>query len=986
MSTVPDHPDLPAAALQRIDDVCSRFEAAWTSDETPDIADHFVPIGESDAAISAEFTSRLFRELLLADVEQRTSRGLPITADSYLHRFPQHADDIRAVLASAAPRDDTPAELLSPSAAAAEAAAAAGRAAASGTEHLLPKRLGVYERGPCIGRGGMGVVYRARDTRLGRDVAIKILARRCLNAPDLVKRFQREAAAVARLAHPNIVVLHDIGCEQIDGLGMMPFVVMELLEGQSLRQLLKRPVAATEAIRIAATVADALAAAHQRGVIHRDIKPENIFLTRGQQVKVLDFGLAKTLFDVETDDPAGSPDDAHHLTTQEGRILGTYGYMAPEQVVGGAATTASDLFALTCVLFELLTGIQAFSGRSSTEVASATLRDNPLEPDRPFPHVAAVLERLPTALVELLDAGFQKESEQRLSSAAEYAERLNHVRANWDTLPTRPRQRTQGAVPAAAVATARRIGRRRTVPAIVAAVCALVIAGYGVSRRNSASNIPGNAQATATVPLVSAGIGEVSRPTLDDTTAVFAPKSVAVLPFATAADDDARLVASGLTVSLTNRLSHFADLEVRPFGSSVMYDETGDEPRNLPRISRQLQVSWLVTGTLEFLGSQVSVFVELVDGQKHQTRWSHQFSTTQNELLVAQELIAKEIARQLDATPASSSSESPARAPTTNLEAYREYILGQVNWSERRPDSVQSAEAHYRRAVELDSSFAEAWAGIAQCCIVQAERDLAPRHEALSKAEAAIRQALAIDPQSVDAIAARAMMAFEFRWQFEDAQRDFETALRLMPNHVTSHQWYSELLSATGQHDSAISQAGRALQLDPQSAIAAAIVGRNLFKAGRLEDAIDQFQTTLQRHPDFDRARGYLIEAFEETDDLSAAIEQWRILSRGDSVVATLDEAYRLDGSTGYWQARLDDADRLGKVHPVSRVFLAGIHARIGGSEHADAAFEILNDAYEDRSPALAANLLVHPALVRLQFDERYVRLLQQIGLSSARQ
>ncbi|MEZ6063150.1 MAG: protein kinase [Planctomycetaceae bacterium] len=957
--TVSDQADLPTAELKRIDAVCARFESAWDQDSPPDLS-RFLATNETAAGAAPDrqeqIRLRLFRELLLADLEQRQRRGLTVGRQSYIGRFPELAEHVDAAFREFDVEHAAHRRSGFPSMA----------AAASGTEHLLPKMIGVYERGPCIGRGGMGVIYRGRDTRLGRDVAIKIMSRRCLDNRDLINRFQHEASSVARLSHPNIVVLHDIGCQEIAGVGVFPFAVMELLEGESLRSRLSKPVAVRDAISFSLQIADALAAAHQRGIIHRDIKPENVFLVSGTLVKVLDFGLAKTVSDVTAEPDTVDATAPAQLSTQQGRILGTYGYMAPEQIVGTPATAASDIFALTCVLFELLTGVAAFVGRTQTDIASATLRDDPLAVQNPRPHVAAVLDRLPDPLLELLEHGFRKDPARRLASATEFGRRLKELPDEWDTGRT---------ARAALAAQSRSSSQWKKAGTMIAAVSVLVAAGYGVSRREE----PGQtspAVAAAPGSTATAHAAETETATVSSAAGVISPHSLAVLPFTTTGDDSSELFAQGITITLTNDLSQFPELEVRPYGSSAVLAESSDGSRlNHQDAARQLQVAKLVTGTLEFVGENIVIVIELIDAEKNSALWSHQIQTSRSKLLTIQSQLADQLAWQLSAGPRSALISSAGQAPTTSLDAYREYILGQVEWNQRTPAAVAAADDHFRRAVERDPHFAAAWAGIAQCCIVQAERDLAPRQEALEKAESAISEALAVDPACVDAIITRAMIAFEFRRDFAAAEQGFLSAQALMPNHVTGHQWYSELLSATGQHEPAIEQARLACRLAPQSAIASAVLGRNLFKAGRFGESIEQLRSTISRYPDFDRARGYLIEAFEETGDFDGALQQWQILARGDRITDILKESLRIRGAAGYWQARLDHAEELGRLHPVSTVFLAGIHAHLGGPEHLDAAFTILNDALVQQSPALTANLLVHPAFSGLRADPRFRQL-----------
>ncbi|HEV2064706.1 MAG TPA: serine/threonine-protein kinase, partial [Thermoanaerobaculia bacterium] len=254
-------------------------------------------------------------------------------------------------------------------------------------------RLGPYEILAPIGAGGMGEVYRARDTRLGRDVAIKVLPERLAQSPEALARFEREARVVASLSHPNVLALHDFG--QADGL---VYAVTELLEGETLGQrIVRERLAWRRAVEIATAVAEGLAAAHSRGIVHRDIKPENIFLTTDGLVKILDFGLARPPI-VRSEDQTSAPTKS--MQTAAGTVLGTVGYMSPEQVSGEPTDARSDLFSLGCVLYEMVAGRRAFGGASPGQTMAAILRDQPPEIAVSGAQVPEGLDRIVTRCLE----------------------------------------------------------------------------------------------------------------------------------------------------------------------------------------------------------------------------------------------------------------------------------------------------------------------------------------------------------------------------------------------------------------------------------------------------------------------------------------------------------------------------------------------------------------------------------------------------------
>ena len=284
-------------------------------------------------------------------------------------------------------------------------------------------RLGPYEIASRLGAGGMGEVYRARDTRLGRDVAVKVIAFDVSSDPDRLRRFEQEARAVAALNHPSILSVYDVGTE----VGA-PYVVFELLEGESLRERMAREtVLPRKAVDWAAQIARGLAAAHDRGIVHRDLKPENVFVTKDGRVKILDFGLAKLLLGEETVGQAGGSATLF-AGTNPGTLLGTAGYMSPEQVRGQAVDGRSDIFSLGAVLYEMLSGRRAFRGNTAADTLTAILKDDPLEP-------GSAHGPLPRAVERIVRRCLEKDPAERFRSAHDLAFDLEDISEPSAKLP-----------------------------------------------------------------------------------------------------------------------------------------------------------------------------------------------------------------------------------------------------------------------------------------------------------------------------------------------------------------------------------------------------------------------------------------------------------------------------------------------------------------------------------------------------------------------
>lgn len=471
--------------------------------------------------------------------------------------------------------------------------------------------LGPYQICGSIGAGGMGDVYAADDTRLGRKVAIKILASHLTQNPAYVKRFAREAATVARLSHPNIVTLFDLGEVEVAGQSVS-FVVMEFLEGETVRERLENDRMSVErAVHVAVEIAGALDASHRQSVVHRDIKPENIFLTADGRVKILDFGLARLGEEAGTETDYTPSQDA---LTQVGAVLGTTGYMAPEQVRGEAASAPSDLFSLTSVLFEMLFGRRAFPGQSRADMATATLRDDPLN------QIDKQLQTdLPPALIELLHLGFQKQVEMRIQTAHEFSRRLAVIAADLaNAQRIREDNRVRPLNPLSTIGPVSSLFQRWLIP-VLFTVTVVVGTAWNYELPGSTSPAP------APTP----------------------PHTIAVLPFSSQSDVQSHAASKNLTVGLTDSLARDEALCVRPY--SAVCDWNWNDASNMfddARIER-LKADLLVTGQVYLEDSTVRVRVELVNPAKGRLVWSNSYTASHVDLANLHLNIRNDVVHQL---------------------------------------------------------------------------------------------------------------------------------------------------------------------------------------------------------------------------------------------------------------------------------------------------------------------------------------------------
>jgi eukaryotic-like serine/threonine-protein kinase len=528
-------------------------------------------------------------------------------------------------------------------------------------------KLGSYEILAPLGAGGMGEVYRARDSKLDRDVAVKVLPDSVAGDPAALARLEREAKAVAGLSHPNILAIHDFGKQ-----GGVSYAVTELLEGETLRGKLDAgPIARSRAVDYALQIARGLAAAHEKGVVHRDLKPENLFVTRDGHVKILDFGLAKRFETGAPEGETGAPTVTRQ--TEPGTVMGTLGYMSPEQVRGLSIDHRSDIFSFGAVLYELLYGRRAFARPTAADTMSAILKEDPPEPPDLQRRTSPALDRTVRHCLE-------KDRENRFQSARDVAFNLSE-------------ESSQAAVSAAyGAAPPRRSSKRgvRIGAAVIAAVAVLGVAGAILLRRPRAA------------PVEAGGV-----------------KRVAVLPFENLGSHEDDYFADGIADEVRAKLTSLPSLQVIARASSTPYKKTSKTPRE---IAGELNAPYLLTATVRWEkaggGSRVHVTPELVDVTRPDaptSKWQQPFDASLTDVFQVQSDIASRVALALGVALGAGEEKRLSEKPTANLAAYDAYLKGEEIWKRLAvgsPTGVRQALGFYEQAAALDPGFAQAWARI----------------------------------------------------------------------------------------------------------------------------------------------------------------------------------------------------------------------------------------------------------------------------------
>ena len=754
---------------------------------------------------------------------------------------------------------------------------------------LLGRQIGPYEILSRLGAGGMGEVYRAKDMKLGREVAIKVLSKALVGDRAHLARFRREAQLLASLNHPNIATVH--GLEESAGSYCL---VMELVPGQTLAERLTAgPLGVDEVLSTCIQIAEALDAAHQKGITHRDIKPANIMVTPQGRVKILDFGLAKSFAGEDRD--LERP-DAATLTamTQPGMVLGTPAYMSPEQLRGEPMDNRTDIWAFGCVLYELLAGRRPFPGATVAEIIAAVLKTEP----------------------------------------------------DWRRLPAET-------------------------PAKVAGLIRRCLEKNAQSRVQNIADALADLEATLRAP--------ASREAPESDPVI---RSLAVLPFANkSGDPEMEYLSDGLTESIILNLSQLPQLRVTARSAVFRHKGRDQEPQ---QAGRALGVGAVLTGKVLQRGETLLISAELVDVEGGWQLWGAQYRRKAGDIFAMEEDIAKEIAEKLRLKLTPEKEKLLARRHTENVEAYHLYLKGRFYWGKRTEEGLYKAIQHFRQAIELDPTYALAYAGLAEGYVpLLVYGHLAPK-EAAPKALAAARTALEIDPELPEARTVVGGLKAFYDWDLQGAEKEIRAAVELDPKYPRARQVLAEYLTTMSQFAEAEEEARQALHLDPLALSLNAFMAMTYFFARRYEDAIEHGRRTVEMDPSFFPGYFYLGLANQlngKFAEAAAALEQARVLSNQSTLmVATLGGIFADWGKQEQARSILRELQELGRGKYVSQVFVAAIYTGLG--DH-DRALSCLEEAFEDRCWWLLRGVKVDPRFDRLRDEARFHNLVQRMRLAA---
>jgi len=835
---------------------------------------------------------------------------------------------------------------------------------------LVGKLISHYKVVSLVGSGGMGEVYLAEDTRLGRRVALKLLPEDLAKDEQRVNRLQQEARAASNLNHPNILTIHEIG--QVDS---RHFIATEFIDGETLRQRLNREqLEPGIVLQIACDVASALAAVHAAGIIHRDIKPDNVMIRRDRIVKVLDFGLAKLTqsnsIPVDTQAPTKVL-----VNTEPGVVMGTANYMSPEQARALDVDARTDIWSLGAVLYEMVTGHVPFEGQTPTDVLALILQKQPPPMTRYATDVPEELERIVTkSLVKDRDDRYQTVKDllidlQRLRRKLDLKAEMESTIPPQDSLDpsvtANQKHTTVAALPQ----------ETQTPPATSSAE--YIVGEVKRHKRKVIIALAAVVVAVVAIYLYNSRAGRQIH-------------SLAVLPMVNGTGDpNSEYLSEGITESLIDSLSQLPNLSVKSLNSVLRYKGHDVDAQT---IGRELGVEAVVTGRVMQRGDGLVVSIEMINVSDNNRLWGGRYDRKLSDLVAVQNEISREVLAKLRLRLTGEEEKRATKRYTENAEAYQLYLRGRYHWNRRVLEDLWKGIDNFQRAIELDPNFALAWSGLADSYVTmslggpfgqsiggpfgQSSRQPMSVEEIRTKWPPTARRAVELGPDLAETHTSLGQGLEWLEWDLAGAEREYKRALDLNPDYPTAHHRYGVFLISSGRNEEGLAQLRRALELDPASLPINADLGTYMCGVlGKPDEGIEQLKKTIELAPDWPRPHLLLSGCYADKGMWNEAIQEVQKTGAPGYVMRA-----RMYAATGNRDEALKIVDMMKervKEQRASPIGIANIYANLGDK---DQAIEWLEKAYAEHTPLLRQlqNARVWDGL---RSDPRFKDLLKRMGL-----